>query len=166
MAIEPGVVTKIGRMGAQTVWVRTEPCGACESCSSREMCGTKTETQKREVEVDDPIGAMVGDRIQISISTASLIKATFLLYLFPVLCMLAGGIAGNAVAPRLDVDASVAAAIAAFLCLAAAMLVVRVGGNRMARKAKYRPRIVRILGHDADAPQKEPVIQNPAGPRT
>lgn len=115
--------------------------------------------------MDNPIGAMVGDRIQLSISTASLIKATFLLYLFPILCMLIGGIVGNALAPRFKMDVSITAAIAAFLCLAAAMLVVRVGGNRMARQPKYRPRIIRILGREADA-QREPVIQNPAGPPT
>jgi sigma-E factor negative regulatory protein RseC len=151
MAIEPGIVTRIGKTSSRTVWVKTVPCGGCESCASRDSCGTNAGSQEREVEVDNPIGATVGDRIQISISTGSLLKATFLLYLFPILCMLIGGIAGQDIGLRLDWNTSSSAAIAAFFCLAAAMLVVRVSGNRMAKKAKYRPRIIRILGHDGQA---------------
>ena len=117
-------------------------------------CGAHSGEQEREVEVVNEVGAAVGDRIQLSIATGSLMKATFLLYLFPVLCMLAGGIAGQAIATRRHWDPSLFSVIAALVCLAISILAVRFGGNRMARKAAYQPRIIRILArnpHDSDA---------------
>jgi hypothetical protein len=48
----------------------------------------------------NPVGARVGDRIQMTISTGSLLKATFLLYVFPILCMLGGAVLGNGLGNR------------------------------------------------------------------
>lgn len=163
MATEAGIVTKIGSESRQTAWVKVMPSSACEACSSRHSCTAKPGGDEREVEAINPIGAAVGDRIQLSISTGSLLKATFLLYIFPVLCMLAGGIAGHIIAAHLLWDTSVLSAIAAFACLAAAMLVVRLGGNRMAQSTAYRPRIIRIISRHMDSPDK-PNRQRPAIP--
>jgi sigma-E factor negative regulatory protein RseC len=164
MATETGVVTKISYRDARTAWVKTVPSSACESCSSRHQCSTKSGSQEREVEAINEVGAKAGDRIQLAINTGSLLKATFLLYIFPVLCMLVGGIAGHAIALRFQWDTSLFAALAAMACLAVAMLVVRFGGNRMANKAAYRPRIIRIINRASDANasiafgQDQPVI--------
>lgn len=152
MATEPGVVTKIGSNGPRTVWVKTVPSGACESCASRHDCSAASGGKEREVEVLNDLGAAVGDQIQLAISTGSLLKATFLLYIFPVLCMLGGGIAGHVIAMRLHWDTSLLSAIVAFTGLAVAMLGVRFGGNRLARKAAYQPRIIRILARKPDSP--------------
>jgi sigma-E factor negative regulatory protein RseC len=163
MATEPGVVTRIGSKSPQTAWVKIVPSNACEACSSRHSCTAKPGGDDREVEALNPVGATVGDKIQLMIKTSSLLKATFLLYIFPILCMLAGGIAGHLIAIHLQWDASLLAAIVAFICLGAAMLVVRLGGNRMAQKAAYRPRIIRIIGRHTGFPNK-PNCDNPAIP--
>lgn len=163
MATEAGIVTKIGPKDRQTAWVKVMPSSACEACSSRHSCTAKSGGDEREVEALNPVGATVGDRIQLAISTGSLLKATFLLYIFPVLCMLIGGIAGHAIAAHLQWDTSLTAAITAFACLAAALLVVRLGGNRMAQNAAYRPRIIRIISRHLDSPD-EPNRQKPAIP--
>lgn len=49
-------------------------------------------------EVINEIGAKIGDRIMLAVETASLLKATFLLYVFPILCMLAGSVLGAVLA--------------------------------------------------------------------
>lgn len=165
MATESGIVSKTGAKGPQTVWVKIVPSSACESCSSRHSCTAKSNSQEREVEALNPVNAAVGDRIQLAISTGSLLKATFLLYIFPVLCMLAGGIAGHTIAARFQWDTSLLAAIVAFAFFGAAMLVVRLGGNRMAQKAAYRPQIIRIISRSLDAPDADAVnCQKPAIP--
>ena len=43
-----------------------------------------------EVDAVNSVGAQVGDRIMLYFETGSLLKATFLLYIFPILCMLLG----------------------------------------------------------------------------
>ena len=108
-----------------------------------------------EVEAINQAGAKVGDRIQLMVGTSSVLKAIFLLYLFPILCMLAGGVTGDWLAPRLNLHPSVSSAIMALLLFVIALFVVRINGQRMARKEAYRPKIVRILKNHT-APSTEP----------
>ena len=157
MTIEQGIVTKIGSEGPTTAWVKTVPSGPCSSCSSRHSCHTGPSGEEREVEVLNTAGATVGDRIQLSIGTGSLLKATFLLYMFPILSMLVGGLVANAVAARYFSDTSLLSALAALICLVIAMAVVRKRGERMAQQEAYRPKIIRVIGHAALNPSESSV---------
>jgi sigma-E factor negative regulatory protein RseC len=151
MAIEQGVVIKMGLHGPATAWVRTVRSSACESCSSKSSCHTGGGTSQ-EVEAINDAGARIGDRIQLSISSGALLKATFLLYLFPVLCMLAGGLLGNWIAPSFRANPSGVAAISALLFLGISLLIVRAGGQHLGGKESYRPRIIRVIGREPHDP--------------
>jgi sigma-E factor negative regulatory protein RseC len=118
------------------------------------MSGDGGKTQ--EVEALNPVNARVGDRIQIAIGSGSLLKAMFLLYLFPIICMLAGGLLGNWAAPAFSLNPSIVSVLTALASLVLAMLIVRAGGQRMAAKPAYRPRIVRVLGRDRGAAMAPP----------
>jgi sigma-E factor negative regulatory protein RseC len=148
MAIEQGTVIRMGTQGTTTAWVKTVRASACESCASKDHCNPGHGGQAQEVEAINSAGAQVGDRIQLAIRTGVLLKALFLLYLFPILCMLAGGIGGNWLAPRVNSDPSAAAMVAALGCFVAAMIIVRIGGQRMGGREAYRPKIIRILSRD------------------
>jgi sigma-E factor negative regulatory protein RseC len=149
LATEEGIVTKISGQASQTAWVRTSQSSACKSCSSRHSCTQDGKGKEREVEAINLVGAQVGDRIQISIETGSLLKATFMLYVFPVICMLCGGLAGNRLSATMGLEPSPAAALGAAISFAGAMVVVRLGAGRMAVKTEYRPKITRIIGKTA-----------------
>jgi sigma-E factor negative regulatory protein RseC len=149
MATEEGIVTKIGADESQTAWVKTSQSSACKSCSARHNCNPDTKGQEREVEAINLVGAKVGDRIQISIETGSLLKATFLLYVFPVISMLCGGLVGNQLSVYIGLDPSPAAALVAAISFVGAMVVVRLRAGRMALKLEYRPKITRIIGKAA-----------------
>jgi sigma-E factor negative regulatory protein RseC len=99
-----------------------------------------------EVEVANDIGAKEGDRIVLTLETGSMLKALFLLYIFPILVMLAGAVVGMKAAAAIDVNASAASVVVAFSALFAAVLFVRKKANQLAQRAGYRPRITRILG--------------------
>ncbi|MEJ2659140.1 MAG: SoxR reducing system RseC family protein [Desulfobacteraceae bacterium] len=148
MATEEGIVTKISGQASQTAWVKTSQSSACKSCSSRHSCNPEMGSE-REVEAINLVGAEVGDRIQISIETGSLLKATFLLYVFPVICMLCGGLVGNRLSAYMGLDPSPAAALVAVISFGGAMVVVRLRGKRMASETEYRPKITRIIGKAA-----------------
>jgi sigma-E factor negative regulatory protein RseC len=149
MAIEQGIVIRMGKQGAATAWVKTVRSSACESCASKDHCNPGHASQEQEVEAINPVGARVGDRIQLAIHTGLLLKAMFLIYIFPILCMLAGGIGGDLLAPHLNADPSTASVVAALTCFGAALIVVRIGGQRMGGRADYRPKIIRILSREA-----------------
>jgi sigma-E factor negative regulatory protein RseC len=147
MAIEQGIVTLPGAIGGDTVWVKTVKPAACESCTSRKDCSMDKAGKPREVEVSNPVGAKIGDRVQISIQTSALLKAIFLLYLFPILCMLVGGFAGQVVSSFINTNDSITSMISAISCFVAALAVVHKRGGKMALKKEYQPKITRILAH-------------------
>ena len=98
-----------------------------------------------EVEVTNPVGAKIGDRIVLYFETSSLLKAAFLLYVFPVVCMLAGAALGHWLSLKHQLNPSLGSAAAGFLCLALSFILVKIRGDRLAREDSYKPRIIRIL---------------------
>ncbi len=150
MATEEGVVIRIGSFNPPTAWVKTTRSDACKSCSARHSCNADNGGKEMEVEAINSAGAKVGDRIVLSIQTSSLLKATFLIYIFPILAMLVGAFWGHQLSlSNGSQDPSVLSAIMAFLFLGIAVLVVRGLGKAMSLKKDYIPTIVRIVTHSA-----------------
>ena len=142
MATEEGVVIRID---ADTVWVKTKKSKACESCSSRGACSVMGGGDDMEVQAINAVGGKVGDRVVLSFETAPLLKATFLIYVFPILLLLAGAWIGLKLAPAFNLDPSTASAIGGLSFLALAFVYVKSKGTRMSRQDQYRPKVIRIL---------------------
>jgi len=142
LATERGIVTKLD---STTAWVKTTRTSACEACSAKSSCNVVENGEEMEVEAINEAGAQVGDRIIIGIETASLLKASFLLYVFPILLMLAGAIIGQKTGHLLDIDPSLFSAVVGFSFFFVSIWFVKSRGNRMARENKYKPKIIRIL---------------------
>jgi sigma-E factor negative regulatory protein RseC len=96
------------------------------------------------VEAENPAHAKTGDRVVISFDTGPLLKATFLIYIFPILCMLAGAGVGQAMGPALGINPSVTAAILGFGALFLALGFMKNKGNQMAARDEYKPKIIRV----------------------
>jgi len=142
MATEQGVVI---RTGTETAWVKTKRSEACEGCSSRGACSVMGGGEEMEVEAINAAGGKVGDRVVLSFETASLLKATFLVYIFPVICLLIGALIGQKLALILTINESMPSAISGLLFCGLAILFVKRKGNRMAQQEEYRPKVIRIL---------------------
>lgn len=142
MATEEGIVLKID---TDTAWVKTKKSKSCEGCSSKGFCHATGSQDEMEVQAINAAGGKVGDRVMLNFDTSSLLKASFLLYVFPIICMLAGAFVGMELAPRLDINSSKLSAIFGFLFFGLSVLFVKTTGNRMAQKDAYRPKIIRIL---------------------
>jgi sigma-E factor negative regulatory protein RseC len=149
MATEEGVVFKMGASGAGTAWVKTTRSSACESCSSRDTCHGESGGKEMEMEVEaiNTADARVGDRVLLNIRTASLLKATFLLYVFPILAMIAGAVLGQAVAVMRDADPSGLSALFGFLFFGLAFIVIRITGRHLSKNTSYQPEIIKVRGH-------------------
>lgn len=142
MATEKGVVVETHDGMA---WVKTEKSGACESCCSREICMPIGGGNEMKVEVINTFGVSPGDRVVLRFGSSSLLKATFFLYMFPILCLLAGAIAGMVIAPFLHMDGQMLSAFLSFSLFIIAVIIVRLRGDRMAQKDEYKPKIIRVL---------------------
>ncbi|MGD8834289.1 MAG: SoxR reducing system RseC family protein [Desulfobacteraceae bacterium] len=146
MAIEQGIVIKVGLKGRNIALVKTIQHSGCEACSAREQCNPSAKGKAQEVEAVNLVNAKPGDLIQISLDTRALLQATFLLYIFPIICMLFGAFVGNTAGAAMGMAPSTVSLLMAIACFAAAMYMVRKRAGRMALKRKYQPKITRILG--------------------
>jgi len=143
LATEQGIVI---RTNAGAAWVKTVKSGDCAGCSARGSCHSLGNTNEMEVEAINAVGAREGDRIVLLFETSSLFKATFLLYVFPILLLIVGAMIGQAMAPYMDLNPSGAAAATGFSFFFAAVLIIKSRANKMAQKKEYRPKVVKILG--------------------
>jgi sigma-E factor negative regulatory protein RseC len=143
MATEEGVVIKIE---STTAWVKTTKTDACKACAARSSCHSMGGGKEMEVEAINHAGAQVGQRVVLSFDTSPLLKATFLLYVFPILTMIAGAFVGQNLAPNFNVDSSFMSAIFGFLFFGITILFVRSKGNKLSKKDEYRPKIIRVIG--------------------
>ena len=143
MASEEGIVTRIDPSGT---WVKTVRGDCCESCTSKGMCHTMGGGREMEVPAVNAAGARVGDRVVLKMNTAPFLKATFLIYLFPVLLLVVGATAGEWLARSSSEYSPLPAALAGFGSLALGLVVMKLAADRLARRQSYRPRIVRVIG--------------------
>ena len=142
MATEQGIVIKADSRAA---WVKTVKTGDCAGCTARGSCHSLGGSGEKEVQALNEAGAREGDRILLLFETSSLLKATFLLYVFPILLLIVGAVLGQAMAPRLDFNPSGLSALTGFAFFFGAVLIVKTRANKMARKNEYRPKVIKIL---------------------
>ena len=142
MATEHGIVI---RTDSREAWVKTVKSGSCEGCSARGACHSLSESGDMEVNAINEAGAKVGDRIVLSFETSSLLKASFLLYVFPIFLLIIGALMGQGIAPYIDFNPSGFYAIVGFSFFFAAVLIIKAKANKMAKKNEYRPKVVKII---------------------
>ena len=118
--------------------VQTLRSGSCGSCKAKGGCSGLGGGREAQVWVADSLGVAVGDRVVITVSGATVVRASLLLYLVPVLALLAGALLGNRLAPGLGLHPDLGAAGLGVLTMALAFGVARLAGTR----AGDGPRIV------------------------
>lgn len=125
--------------------VKTVKSGACKGCSSRGSCHSMGESNDMEVDAINTAGARVGDRIVLNLESGPLLKATFLLYVFPIILLIIGAAVGQQIATMLGQESSGLSVLLGFIFLFAAVLFVKKKANNMAGRDQYRPTIIKVL---------------------
>lgn len=135
-----GVVKGIRGRRAIVV-TRMEP--ECEGCAARAACSaTGGGGANVEVLALNTIGAEAGDIVTISIRGSSIVKVSFLVYMIPILALLAGAILGVWLSGLADVDENVAAGILGLLALCGSFVWVKKKGEELSQKKEFIPEIV------------------------
>ena len=142
MASEQGVVLRID---SEAAWVKTTRSSACEGCTARGSCHSLGAGQEMEVKALNPAGARDGDRIVLSFETSSLLKATFLIYVFPIIFLIAGAALGQMLAPLMAFNPSALSVLLGFAFFFSALFIIKARANKMAKKNAYQPKITKIL---------------------
>jgi sigma-E factor negative regulatory protein RseC len=142
LATEQGVVL---RTDSESAWVKTTRSSACQGCTARKSCHSLSNSQDMEVKAINIAGAREGDRIVLSFETKSLLKATFLIYVFPIIFLILGAAIGQILASHLAVDPSALSVLLGFAFFFTALLIIKVRAKKMASKNAYQPKVTKIL---------------------
>jgi sigma-E factor negative regulatory protein RseC len=150
MITEQGIIETLS---GQKAIVRIKKSSACAACQCQESC---SEVSERDmiVEVANDIEAREGDRVEISIASGSFLILSLLIYLVPVTALIAGAIAGNAFAPALNLNPTLASIVGGFLGVAIAFFVLKRIDRSSRAQRQFGPRMTRIVLRSA-APHSE-----------
>lgn len=95
MLTEVGVVEKVFGERASVLIQRS---GACAHCDSTGSCNVADEKTMHTV-LSNELRAKVGDQVQLTFSSHSFLKLSFLVYFLPVVALVAGASLGEAWGP-------------------------------------------------------------------
>jgi sigma-E factor negative regulatory protein RseC len=141
MINERGVVEKIVHEKAV---VKLQRSSGCDTCEARGSCHAQGEKEMR-IEVDNELHAREGDSVEVSMPTRSVAKMALVVYLGPVVALIAGAFIGDAVGRSFQFDSPLAPVIGGLVLLAASLLALK-GFDRFARsRPEYHPHMTRIL---------------------
>jgi sigma-E factor negative regulatory protein RseC len=137
------------RIDGQATFVEAAAhAGGCGQCGGK-GCGTAKLSKafcsgSRQFQVDNPVGAAVGDQVVVSIADGALLRGIGLVYLLPLALLVAGAALGNAMAIQ-DAQRDGYAAAGAAAGLVGGFLLSRWLDSRQSRRM---PSIVRQWRED------------------
>jgi len=141
MINERGVVEKIVH---QKAVVKLQRSSGCDTCEARGSCHAEGDKEMR-VEVENELHAREGDSVEVSMPTRSVAKMALVVYLGPVVALIAGAFIGDAVGRSFQFDSPLAPVIGGAVLLAASLLALK-GFDRFAQsRPEYHPHMTRIL---------------------
>jgi len=141
MFTEEGIITSTSETMA---WVKTVRSKACESCDACGSCESTDTGKGMIVQVSNTINAYEGDRVVIGFKTAPSLKLTFMLYIFPIILLIAGAATGQSLAPRFGTDPSITSLLGGLICFAVAFTIIRMTSNRLSKSQEFKPFLIRI----------------------
>lgn len=150
MMQETGVVVEI--RDNQIAMVRCIKGSACQHCASVDACQTGHGSEERLIEAHNDIRAAVGQRVRISISSKTFLSSSFLVYIVPLIALVACAMIGNVIGTELvdGPDPDLLGAMFGVTGLVVALLVIR-QKNKSLNKDHYLPRIVALdLSEDVE----------------
>ena len=118
---------------------------ACHNCESSQFCHALSDCSKLKTSVINRAGADVGDQVVIELRTGMIFKGAFLLYLMPVIGMLAGAVSGNDLSSRMGLDPTISSIGFAFLGFALGFLIPFLFSRSMSADKTPTPMITRIV---------------------
>jgi len=118
---------------------------ACEGCGARGACHTFGGGKDAKVSVENCVEAKAGDTVEIGIDEASLITASFIVYILPVIALLVGAGVGQFVSGYVNISEGGGAAFGGLLAMIASLLLIRFLNPVFEKYRSMRPKIIKVV---------------------
>ncbi len=125
-------------------WLVPEQSGSCGSCASSAGCGAKgigtltSRLEMRRFPMENRVGLVVGERVVVGIAQDSLVKASLMVYVLPLVIAFAAGLSAQAVYGS-DLVTMISMAAGLVLGFAGTWL----GARRISARGAMKPRLMR-----------------------
>lgn len=149
---ECGLVTEVF---SGKVKVESAPDAGCASCAARGSCMTGAEQRVKVIWIKNTLGAEKGDTVFYGVEEKGVVMGAMLLYLMPVLFLLAGGIIAPQISLFESLDPELASAIGGVTFLIVSFFLIRVISGFFNRKDLFAPRLLEVSGRDTESHSEE-----------
>ena len=128
------------------LWVETESRSACSHCASTSSCTTSVISKlfgvkRNRLQLDNSLGARIGDQVVVGIPDDLLVQASFQAYLLPLLVMLSTAAAGDAMGLNEGL-----LSLLVLGGLATGFYLVRWFTHIKQSRQRFKPQLLRIVG--------------------
>jgi len=133
--VRSGEVVEVKENRATVVFDRPDACANCNGCLGKQC-----------THVDIEVKADVGDIVEVQMPDQSVLKASAIAYLLPVVLLVTGLLLGDALHAPLGVSISkdLFTALAALLMLIIGLLLVRVIDRGLSGKDQWKPLVLSV----------------------
>ncbi len=139
-------VGKVVGVFEHTVEIRINPTEDCGSCGAKSSCHEKSGNSKeRFVTASDPFGLKIGQWVKINLEPKNLVKASIILFVFPLSGLLLGAIAGSLIAGTAGYNDDLCAVIGGFTGIGISVLGLRLYNRKLEKSNDYYPSVVEIM---------------------
>lgn len=145
MIYERGKVIRIDGTGPEAItWVQVERSSACNGCKDKNKCSVHSGVQS-EVAVINEAGAFVGDTVEIAMQSSVFLKTSFLVYIIPVVMLLAGAGTGAAMAARFGFDSNISSVVCGLVFMGCTFIILMLLNRANIGNKNLIPLITKII---------------------
>ncbi|MBW2615370.1 MAG: SoxR reducing system RseC family protein [Deltaproteobacteria bacterium] len=141
MVNEQGIIEEVSGQKALVRIKKSSACGTCESRGDCEVASGKSMV----VEVVNDLGGGEGDHVELSVPSGAFLKLSLLVYILPVVALIAGAFAGGVCAPFLHITPTLASVIGGFLVMGITFYALKRFDRSLRARSEFRPRMTRVL---------------------
>jgi sigma-E factor negative regulatory protein RseC len=126
--------------------VKTIRSSTCEGCASASFCHPEKGTEMI-MDVVNNIHAKVGERVKIGLKPGVYLKASFLVYMVPIITFIIGAIIGKELAVYISYskDSDLLAIISGVILLLPTFIAMRLYNRKIEKDRSYQPVILEVM---------------------
>lgn len=134
----------VGIIDEKTAKLKMQRHSACASCGK---CTTTSEKKDIVVEVDNSIGAKLGDRVAVNMESMNILKAVGIAYIFPLIGLLIGTIGTYYVLQFIEntKNIEVISSTVGIIIMLISFFILRKNDNKFRKSRQYIPIITKII---------------------
>lgn len=127
-----------------TAKIKMQKHSACASCGK---CASSTDKKDIVVEVDNTIGAKVGDYVEVNMEAVDVVKAASIVYIVPLVALLGGTIVSYGILQYINIsfNKELISAIVGICITALSYVCIKKKDNEFRKSRKYIPVITKVV---------------------